>query len=280
MSVNESKSNVVNQEAKIQNALARSAIYQFLSLCFFEPNEKIFPILKSDEYLRNVQESMDDYLRLNSFNGKASATKENLQLLGNRLKEKSFEELSSEYRKVFESFMASKECPIYETLYGNEATFQQTQSLQELADIGGFYRAFSLDISEVTRERYDHLSIELEFMHFLTYKEAYALENHGEEQLEICTKAEKKFLKSHLGRWVQLFAKLVNKRAKAHSERSGLEGFYSGIADFLNDFISFEIKRLKIKVEEATELNAEAMKEEEFQCGPGECEAELDATKR
>ncbi|MBI4007157.1 MAG: molecular chaperone TorD family protein [Planctomycetes bacterium] len=279
MSVNESKSNVVNQEAKIQNALARSAIYQFLSLCFFEPNGKIFPVLKSDEYLRNVQKSLDDYSKLNSFNAKASAIKENLQLLGDRLKEKSFEELSSEYRKVFESFIASKECPIYETLYGSTDTFQQTQNLQELADIGGFYRAFSLDLSEDTKERYDHLSIELEFMHFLTYKEAYALENHGKEQLEICIKAEKKFLKSHLGRWVPLFTKLVNKRAKVYSERSELDGFYSGIADFLRDFISLEIKLFKIKVEEATELNAEAMKEEDFQCGPGVCEAELDAKR-
>lgn len=276
MSVNESKSNVVGAEqcsaleAKVQNALARSAIYQFLSLCFFEPDERTFSILKSGEYFGNVQESLDDYVTLNSLNGKASTTKENLQLLGNRLKEKSFEDLGSEYRKVLGCFTAAKECPIYETLYGSTDNFQMTQDLQELADIGGFYRAFDLKLSENVKERYDHISIELEFMHFLSYKEAYALENHGEEQLKICANAEKKFLKSHLARWVPLFTKLVNKRAKE-------DGLYLGFAaGFLRDFVSFETKLLRVRVEEATELNAEAMKAEEFQCGPGACETGLD----
>lgn len=279
MSVNESKSGVVSKEAKVQSALARSTIYQFLSLCFFEPEEKTFPALKSDEYLNNVQESLDDYLALNSFNGKASAMKENLQLSRNRLKEKPFEGISSEYWKVLGSFSAAKECPIYEYFYGITDIFQHTQSLQELADLGGFYKAFDLKLSEDTKDRFDHISIELEFMHFLTYKEAYALENHGEEQLNICADAEKKFLKSHLGRWVPLFTKLVDKRAQACSERSEPGEFYSGIADLLRDFISLETKLLRVKVEETTELNVEAMKEEEFQCGPGLCESETDAKR-
>lgn len=267
MSVNELKGNVEGQEVKVQNALARSTLYQFLSLCFFEPDQKIIPILKSNEYLGNVQESLDEYSTVNSFNGNASSAKESLKLLIERLKEKSFEDLSSEYEKIFGSFTVAKECPIYETLYGSTDSFQQSQNLQELADIGGFYRAFELKLSEDMKERYDHLSIELEFMHFLTYKEAYALENHGEEQLKICVDAEKRFLKSHLARWVPLLAKLVNKKAKR-------DGLYPGIAaDLLRDFISFETKLFKIKVEEATELNTEAMKDEEFQCGPGACEA-------
>ncbi|OHB35623.1 MAG: hypothetical protein A2Y08_04400 [Planctomycetes bacterium GWA2_40_7] len=281
MSVTESKSNIVGAEqcsaleTKVQSALARSAIYQFLSLCFFEPEEKTFQAIKSDEYLNNVQESLNDYLALNSSNGKASAIKENLQLLRNRLKEKPFEGISSEYWNILGSFSAAKECPIYEYFYGITDIFQHTQSLQELADIGGFYGAFDLKLSEDTKDRFDHISIELEFMHFLTYKEAYALENHGEEQLKICTDAEKKFLKSHLGRWVPLFTKLVNKRVQACSEQSEPGGFYSEIADLLSDFISLETKLLRVRVAEAAELNTEAMKDETFQCGA--CETTLKA---
>lgn len=269
MSVNESKSNVVGAEqcsaleAKVQNALARSALYQFLSLCFFEPKEKTYSVLKSDDYLGNIRESLNEYLTLNSFNGETSIMRENLQSLGNSLKEKPFEGLGSEYRKVFGTFIAAKECPIYETLYGSTDAFQQTRYLQELADIGGFYRAFDLNIED-SRERYDHLSIELEFMHFLTYKEAYALENHGDEQLGICTNAEKKFLKSHLARWVPLFTKLVNKRTKDSA-------YLWSAANLLRDFISCETKLLKVRVEEDTELNAELMKEEDFQCDPNVC---------
>ena len=78
---------------------------------------------------------------------------------------------------------------------------------------------------------------------------------------------------------VPLFTKLVDKRAQACSERSEPGEFYSGIADLLRDFISLETKLLRVKVEETTELNVEAMKEEEFQCGPGLCESETDAKR-
>lgn len=272
MAVNKQKNNLIDQESKVQKALARSALYQFLSLCFFEPKERFFPILKSDEYLGNIRESLDDYLSLNSFNGRTSVMKGNLGLLRRHLKEKSFEELSSEYMDVWGSFTAAKECPMYETLYGNEDISQLTQSLQTLADIGGFYRAFGLQLSENVKERYDHLGMELEFMHVLTYKEAYALENHGDEQLKTCADAEKKFLKSHLARWVPLFTMLVNKRANNTVE------FYPRLAaDLLSDFVSLETKLLKIRVEEATELNVEAMKEDDFQCGAGACKLESDS---
>ncbi|MGR3309332.1 MAG: TorD/DmsD family molecular chaperone [Candidatus Brocadiales bacterium] len=270
MSANALKTETVSKERRVQDTLARSTIYQFLSLCFGEPNEETFPILKDKEYLENVQESLESYLAIDRLSGAdkdTSSIKKAPQLIVDCLNGKSVEDVNTEYSKRFGSYISSKECPIYDTFYGKLDIFQQTQ---ELADITGFYRAFDLKhADDVKKDKLDHLSIELEFLHYLTYKEAYALENHGDEQLDICVSAEKKFMKSHLGRWIGHFALLVNK----HSQ----EGFYANSANLLKDFVELEWKYLRVKPEEVKELNDEAfnVKTEDFQCGPDSCETGL-----
>lgn len=254
------------QEKRVQDTLARSTIYQFLALCFAEPNERTFHILTDKEYIASIQESLETYLAIDRINGAldpSSMLKIPL-LIEDCIMEKSLEDIKTEYTKRFGTFVSSKECPIYETFYGKLDIFQQTQ---ELADISGFYRAFDLKHSEdVKKDKFDHLSVELEFLHYLTYKEAYALENHGDDQVSICVNAEKKFMKEHLGRWIGLFTVLVNKHSK--------EGFYACSANLLKDFVELEWKYLRVKPEEVKELNDEAfnVKTEDFECGPGSCE--------
>lgn len=275
MPANALKTEAVSKEKRVQDTLARSTIYQFLSLCFGEPNEKTFPVLKDEEYLGNVQECLETYLAIERISGAldTSSIKKALQLIADCLKGKSVEDIKSEYVKRFGSYISSKDCPIYETFYGKLDIFQQTQ---ELADITGFYKAFDLQhADDVKRDKLDHLSIELEFLHYLTYKEAYAIENHGDEQLSICVSAEKKFMKGHLGKWTSYFTLLVNKHSK--------EGFYACSANFLKNFVELEWKYLRVKPEEVKELNDEAFKvskEEDFQCGPGSCETGIDVENK
>ena len=71
-------------------------------------------------------------------------------------------------------------CP-YETEYGAEALFQQPR---QLARITGFYQAFGLTLRKGERERADHASCELEFLEFLSRKEAFALERQDEAMRE------------------------------------------------------------------------------------------------
>jgi DMSO reductase family type II enzyme chaperone len=271
MSANALKTETISSEERVQVTLARSAIYQFLSLCFGEPNKETFPILKDKEYLGNVQECLEAYLATDRIRGAfdTSSIKKALQLVADCLKGKSVEDIGSEYLKRFGSYSSSKQCPIYETFYGKLDIFQQTQ---ELADITGFYRAFDLKhADDVKKDKLDHLSIELEFFHYLTYKEAYAIENHGDEQLDVCVTAEKKFMKAHLGRWINFFTLLGNKHSK--------EGFYACSTSLLQNFIELEWKYLRVKPEEVKELNDEAFKEskeEDFKCGPGACETGVD----
>lgn len=213
-------------------ALARSTVYRFLSLCFLYPDDSLVASFKDGVFLKEIEES----LHLLTCQGKSSLCPYLLTHYSSLLPSSpSLPDLQAEHRRVFGPIIP-QDCPPYETEYGKAHIFRQAH---DMGDIAGFYRAFGLEVSDNARERLDHISIELEFMHFLTYKEAYALKHHGVEQAEICREAQVKFLKDHLGRWTPLFARHLAK--KAHS------GFYKGLAEFLRDFIALEGALLGVK---------------------------------
>ena len=127
----------------------------------------------------------------------------------------------------------------YETEVGLPHEFRQSQ---EMADIAGFYRAFGFNIGGKVRERPDHISAELEFMHVLTLKEAYASENGVAEHVEICADAQRKFLQEHLGKWIGLLAESL--------KRSASDGPYVALARFAAVFVLADAKRLGVTVEQ------------------------------
>jgi DMSO reductase family type II enzyme chaperone len=142
--------------------------------------------------------------------------------------------LAASYRALF-GHIARGLIPPYETEYGNEALFQQPH---ELGDLMGFYRAFGLTVNLITHERPDHISCECEFLSFLTMKEAYALEHGDAEMLHETQKAQRLFLKHHLGRFLPTFATKVSREEPA--------GFYSALAEFSLRFVTHESARLKL----------------------------------
>ncbi|MAT99574.1 MAG: hypothetical protein CL608_20720 [Anaerolineaceae bacterium] len=127
----------------------------------------------------------------------------------------------------------------YETEYGLPHEYRQSQ---EMADIAGFYRAFGFNLGGAVRERPDHVAVELEFMHVLALKEAYAFEQDISERVEICVDAQGKFLHDHLGRWVNLLAQSV-----AHSAPGSL---YMPLAQFAADFVQADAERLGVTLDQ------------------------------
>jgi hypothetical protein len=107
-----------------------------------------------------------------------------------------------------------------------------------MGDIAGFYRAFGVELSKDIHERMDHLSVELEFMHFLAYKESYARCHDGAEKIQIVVDAQKKFVKDHIGRWVPLFARMLVKKADS--------GFFRHMAEFSSDWMDFDAAYLGV----------------------------------
>lgn len=153
-------------------------------------------------------------------------------------------DLHREYDRLF-THRTSVICPIYEVEYDRNRAVSQGPTL---ADIAGFYRAFGLELA--VNDRPDHLALELEFMGFLAYKEALALQNDLLEQAKICCNAQRKFLEAHLGRWVGLCADILKRESRLE--------FYRALGASLKTFIESECRELGARPAVIAALPAEA----------------------
>ncbi|MBI2265167.1 MAG: molecular chaperone TorD family protein [Armatimonadetes bacterium] len=197
---------------------ARATVYHHISLAFLKPDAGLFRAPAKGSFLRALKKA---------FSHLTSDPSRKLPPLPEALFPDSPKSLEDEFRRLF-GHTVSRDFPPYETEYGSSHVFQQTQSL---ADITGFYRAFGLEVSTEQRQRPDHISVELEFMHFLAMKEVHALRNNR-EGAGICEKAMRKFLDDHLLRWAPIFC---DRLLAAHPD-----SFYGRMAEILKRFLVLE----------------------------------------
>ncbi len=183
-----------------EKPLARSVLYQLLSTAFLYPG---------DGTLAGMRESAQRAMPLASKMG-WGRVEGVLQRLEQQIQAIDEEQLLQDYLDVF-GHTTSADCPPYEGEYGQAHIFQKSHML---ADLQGFYKAFGVEISATFKDRPDHLSVELEFMHLLALKEAYALlHQHDADKVEVCQRAQGSFLALHLAPWAIPFALTVAKKA-------------------------------------------------------------------
>ena len=210
-------------------ALCRAALYSALALCFRPPtDENIARIVEPEnsaaltaaaawidpEGEKDLARAMDDLVCA----GRAAAN------------------LSGSYSALFGHSARGNVTP-YETEFGNEALFQQPQ---ELGDLMGFYGAFGLAVRADQHERADHISCECEFMSFLAMKEALAREHGDAAMLEDTVRAQKLFLRDHLGRFLPAFVRQLGREERG--------GFYARLAALALCFAALEARRLGIRL--------------------------------
>ncbi len=237
----------VRAEQVVHRELARSLAYRVLSQCFTYPTEEAVAELRNVDLPQVLEEAAYLPGQLLSL----------LRTLEDQLGAIDAVSLQTEHRRVFSHIM-SADCPPCETAY---TTSQVVQEVQELADISGFFSAFGVELEE--KERPDHISVELEFMHLLTYKEAHALIHHGPGKARLCRVAQRKFMHDHLGRWAGVFAERL--RAKAG------DGFFGAVASLTDSFITADVALLKARPEIAlNDPRTEKLGPEEFNCSVGE----------
>lgn len=100
--------------------------------------------------------------------------------------------------------------PPYESSYARP----YADRTQVLAEVGGFYGAFGLEVAATRPDLPDHVAAELEFVAVLLAKEAYALAQGWTEQAEITTLARAKFVAEHLAPWLPAFAERLAQHAR------------------------------------------------------------------
>lgn len=167
------------------------------------------------------------------------------------------QDLQSEYITIFDNGRDSN--PIYETEYDRRRAMAKGT---ELSDIAGFYKAFGfeLDGSLEGMEMLDHVAIELEFYALMLMKEMHLTEANDAQGVEVVGDAARKFLKSHLGRFIGAIAR-----------RPGVESseFYGRIFSWAARLIADECKRLELEAIPADWVDGETIKEDEMNCGLG-----------
>ncbi len=206
-------------------ALARSAVYRVLSQALAYP---------SAEGLRQLRE--EDLPLARSVAGALPAgVRAALEALEEAWAGLGPEEAEVWHGRIF-SHVHSADCPAYETDYTAREVWRQGQ---ELADLAGFYRAFGV---EQSAERPDHVAVELEFLHLLTYKRAWAEARGETDHVEVCRAAEEAFLADHALRWMPSLA--------ARLARLGGGGPYGAVGRLALALLRAEGERLGVEVTE------------------------------
>ena len=212
-------------------ALCRSIFYNALSLGFRPPSEETLTRLGSPEAAEALAEAAGPL---------DPQGEHDLPILARKLAQakdaQDLDALSESFWTLF-GHTSRGNVPPYETEYGADTPFLQPH---EMGDIAGFMRAFGLVLDTGSHERIDHISCECEFLYFLCQKEAYALEHHDAEMVEETRKAQRLFLRDHLGQFGRAFG-----RGLVREDR---DGFFGTLGHLCSAFIEAEGRTLDVSV--------------------------------
>lgn len=244
----------IKDSPAVERALNRSKIYLLFSWSLLYPeDEEFLDYLQCGEFVEDGRAALEGLcVALDGIGGDRAVQKIALmkkqfdqieKLVAAECVNWQIGDLQAEHRRVFTNVI-TLDCPPYETLFGNDHVFAQSHVM---GDIAGFYKAFGVELSKDVHERLDHLSVELEFMHFLTYKESYSRCHDGMEKTDIVVDAQKKFVKNHIGRWVPLFCRMLAKKSDT--------GLFKLIADCMSEWMDFEVAYLGVTVQPYSEAD-------------------------
>ncbi len=137
------------------------------------------------------------------------------------------DDLAVEFTRLFDVGSGAPPCPLHGGLYGGARMKTMEEAVR-------FYNFFGLTLSETPRELPDHLITQLEFLHFLAFREAQALESGSDAGA--WQRAQRDFVGRHPGRWVpQLLARL---------EKEEPMPFFRELVGRLAGFLEDEARRL------------------------------------
>lgn len=194
----------------------RSQVYALLARAFRFPTSEEFQSVKGGQFASAAQQSIATL----PYNGLQGGE------LGRGMVA-SYEEFQSAYIGLFEvGGELGPPCPLYEGEYGGGR-------MKVMEEVLRFYHYFGLRLSEVKRDRPDHLASELEFMHLLTFKETEGLLQGADRSAY--RQAERDFMRFHLSGFVAAVANKIGGRAAP---------FYSELAQLANTFCARDLAYL------------------------------------
>lgn len=191
----------------------RGDCYRFLSACFCQPQKNVF---QEEKLLQNLTKSLHKICPEAALF--SASMEESILKCGN-------EELLVEYTRLFLGPFGVI-APPYGSVYLDGEQRVMGDSTMEVIRR---YRNEGLSGSSDVRELPDHVSVELEFMSYLVFKEIKALEICDPGAAAEAVEKQEKFSAEILRRWIPPFCE----RIKENSEN----GFYTALAQCASTFI-------------------------------------------
>src|SRR5262249_15245139 len=136
-------------QSGIDEAVARSFLYRFLAQCYEDPTIEAWAAITGARFLRSLESAICNIA------AKGGALENSAAKLRLFLNLETFDAFFDSYLAAF-GHAARGRCPLNEIEYGNlkaDPLFQP----HRLADLGGFYRSFGLEIACDADERQDHI---------------------------------------------------------------------------------------------------------------------------
>jgi putative dimethyl sulfoxide reductase chaperone len=217
------------QSMPVQAAIFRSAMYEVLSLAFAYPTTPLRARLDA---------ALADLLELPAVT--SAGYSEHLARMRSALAVSETEVLAAEHNHLFEHSSVSSP---YETEYEPDPFAKARQ----LADIAGFYTAFGMSVSTTRPTLQDFLGTELEFMAYLTRKEAYAAARNWRHRRRLTLDAERSFLHDHLGRWEKAVCKDITEHTALEAGANSAAPFFGAAAALCVQFVEDELRRFGTK---------------------------------
>jgi DMSO reductase family type II enzyme chaperone len=212
----------------------RSNVYKLLSRGFRYPTPEVFETFRNGDFLVEL------LANITALSYKKNPIEYALQIevVQDGLAEVMFKDFEAEFVRTFDTGAPLPPSPPYEGFYRGEPRTAVLLAVSE------FYRRFGLTMSrgEGKREHPDHLCAELEFLHFLTFKEVQAIKDENPELLKGYRLAQKDFLERHLIQWVPKFYERLQSSARFP--------FYTGLAGITSVFLAQDMELVTINLEE------------------------------
>ena len=206
----------MNENDFLIHEMARSNVYRFLSQCYQVPDHELAE--KVNELQRSIDIIAPDA-------GSPFSSMEELNKLlidHSQLFVGPFKLLAPPYGSVY--------------LEGDRKVMGNSTM-----DAARRYKAAGLDLSENHKDSPDHITIELEFMYYLVYKELKAIEQGDIEGTMDSLKDQIQFLHDHLGAWLPEFSDNIEKNAGT--------GFFNNLAGFTRTFINKDMGDIQETIE-------------------------------
>ncbi len=211
---------------------ARSNMYALMADVFRYPDEAFRNFVRNGELvdgLTDIISALPFAYELTDKEKKALVFPENL----------SDDDVEAEFIRLFEAGPGDPPCPLIEGKYNKDANRRAI-----FEDLIRFYNNFGLSYKEGPQEdRPDHITYELEFMHYLAFLTLRAMQDEKETNGYFL--AQKDFMEHHTVKWASSLAERMQGVVSEIAEPDAAVVFYVDLINILDRFITADFTYLK-----------------------------------